>query len=274
MKNFVFRTLKYLVHGIPKITVTTKLYTLNNSEQLKDKKIIVTGGGAGLGFSIAHKFYEEGASLIITGRNEKKLKEASKKMGMCEYCVFDNKDIGNISTLTDKIYSTLGYVDGVVCNAGISLHEGMMFNVTPDTWDKQFDINLRGTYFLLQNLIQNRNPKKDLNIIIISSERGAQCDDIPYGLTKVALNSLTRGLSRRFYKDGVRCNAIAPGITASTMTNIEKDDNLYQPLLSSGRYFVPEEVAEVALFLMSDKSKCISGEVIATDAGNYISSYF
>ena len=274
MKEAIKRAFRWILHGVPKVNITKKLYTLSSGEQLNGKKILITGGSSGLGFAIAQKFLEEGAAIIITGRNEQKLKTASAQLKDCPYCVFDNKDIDKIPILNEAIENSLGYLDGVVCNAGISLHEGMFYNVTPDTWDKQFDVNLRGNYFLLQDLIKNRHKDIDFNVVIISSERGAQCDDIPYGLTKVALNSLTRGLSRRFYKEHVRVNAIAPGITASDMTEVDRNGNLYQPLISSDRYFVPEEVAEVALFLMSDRSKCVSGEVIATDAGNYISSYY
>ena len=99
------------------------------------------------------------------------------------------------------------------------------------------------------------------------------CDDLPYGLTKIAINSLTQGLSRRFYQDGIRVNAVAPGVTCSNLNNINKNGDLYANK-SSGRVFVPEEIAEVVNYILSDFSKCISGEIINCDAANHVNSYF
>ena len=96
-------------------------------------------------------------------------------------------------------------------------------------------------------------------------------EDIPYGMTKAALNSMVGALSRRVYKEGIRVNAIAPGVTLSEMTASyakSEDGNLYRKN-AANRVFVPEEVAEVAAFILSDASVCISGEVIHTNAGNH-----
>ncbi|MBR5670042.1 SDR family oxidoreductase, partial [Candidatus Saccharibacteria bacterium] len=89
------------------------------------------------------------------------------------------------------------------------------------------------------------------------------------GLTKRAINSLTEALSYKYYKNNIRINAIAPGVTATEMTNIDPKLDLFSDSIS-GRFFVPEEVAEVALFLLSDNSKCISGQIIHTNGGNHI----
>ena len=85
---------------------------------------------------------------------------------------------------------------------------------------------------------------------------------------------MTEGLSRRVYKEGIRVNAVAPGVTASDMTNINVNENMYCNYNASNRYFMPEEVAEVVCFLISDVSKCISGEVINCDAGNHLNPWF
>ena len=163
-------------------------------------------------------------------------------------------------------------IDCLVCNAGISLHEGWIMNVSTDSFDKQFDTNLKGNYFLskyfIAHLLQQEDPSG--NIIYVSSERGLYCDDLPYGLTKASLNSLTRGLARKYVTKGIRVNAVAPGVTASDMTGINLKDNLYRPQTCGKRVFLPEEVAEVVAFLLCDASKCISGEVIACDQGNYL----
>lgn len=95
-------------------------------------------------------------------------------------------------------------------------------------------------------------------------------DTIPYGLTKAALNSLTQGMASDVISHGIRINAIAPGVTVSEMTNYKREDNLYSSYQASERIYLPEEVAEVACFLLSDASKCISGEIIVCDNGKYI----
>jgi len=125
---------------------------------------------------------------------------------------------------------------------------------------------------LIQQFIKNAT-SEEKTILCISSERGLQRDDLPYGLTKSAMNSLVGGITKRFYRDGVRINAIAPGITTSDLTKKTSEDELSLERVNPGRYILGEEIAEVACFLITPASKCISGEVIACDAGEYISSY-
>ena len=165
-----------------------------------------------------------------------------------------------------------GRIDCLVNNAGISLHEKNMMEVTLETFDRQLDVNLKAPYFLTQNFIkhcisvENRNA----SIVFVSSERGLYCDEIPYGLIKVAINSLTRGVARRHVRNGIRVNAIAPGITESDMTIADRNKNMACEYNCGGRFFLPEEVAETAAFILSDEASCINGEVIACDQGNYL----
>lgn len=248
------------------------------SNLLKNKIILVTGGGSGLGFYIAKKLYKEGSFVIITGRNEEKLKKAQEEIGndRVVYKVFDVKDVIKMDSFIDDLFLEYGKIDCIVNNAGISLHERSFEDVSIDDFDSQINTNLRGSYFLTQAFIKKykKNKMKSASIIFISSERSKQCDVLPYGLTKVAINSLTEGLSRKYYQDGIRVNAVAPGITASDMTGINKNDDLYCDYNASERYFVPEEVAETVCYLISDYSKCISGDVIFCDAGNHLNPWF
>lgn len=272
VKECLKRTVRYIFHGIPVINISVGVGMIDRGKCLQGKKVLITGGGRGLGLAMAERCMSEGAAVIITGRSEETLQKASDKLQHVNYEVLDISDINSIPLNMDKIIKKYGMIDCLINNAGISLHEKNMQDVTVAGFESQFRTNLEGAYFLTQEFIKRK--KENCNIIFLSSERGAQCDDVPYGLTKASINSLTRGLSRRFYKNGVRVNAIAPGITASDMTGRKADDNMYEEGLASGRFFIPEEVAEVAIFLLSDASKCISGEVINCDAGNYISSYY
>ncbi len=275
LKKYLKRVGRYIIRGVPNVNVEVNITPIINGATLKDKIVLITGGNKGIGYSIAKRCVEEGADVIIVGRNEEDLKDVSIELGKkCKYVVYDVSNVKTIDSFYEDVIKCFGRIDCLINNAGISLHEKNILDVSVDNFERQFDTNLKGSYFLAKKVIENKQEGDDLNIIFISSERGLQCDDVPYGLTKSAINSLTRGLSRRFYKNKVRVNAIAPGVTASNMTGRKIEGNKFAENQVAQRYFLPEEIAEVAIFLLSDASKCISGEVIACDAGQYISSYY
>ena len=245
---------------------------LSPSEQLKGKKVIITGGSRGLGFSIAKKFVFEGATVLLAGRNADTLRKTSQELG-CKYLQLDVSNINELQSFISEADKILGGVDSLVNNAGISLHEKDFFDVTLDTWQQQFDTNLRGTFFLTQKFVELlKNNKRKGNIIIISSETAMMSDIRPYGYTKAALNSMVEGLAYLFAKDGIRINAIAPGITASEMTNYKPDGNLYRRGNMLERVYVPEEIAEIANFLLSDISSCLTGQILVCNNGKTINS--
>lgn len=275
MKKYIKRVVKYLWHGVPQNNISVNVSKVQKGDTLRNRNILITGGGSGIGYAIAKRCSEEGANVIIVGRNEERLVEAAKTINNCDFLSFDLSDIKNLPNLLEKTEKKLGSrLDSIVLNAGISFHEQNIKYVNIEGYEQQFKTNLESSFFLAKAFIERMEGNKRGNLLFISSERGFQCDDVPYGLTKCAINSLTRGLSRRFYRNGIRVNALAPGITTSNMTGIKDGDNLALDRVVSGRVFLADEVAEVALFLLSDASICISGEVIACDAGEYISSYF
>ncbi|MDY3069384.1 MAG: SDR family oxidoreductase [Parabacteroides sp.] len=272
MKKYFKRVLTWLLKGVPVIKITASISQLSSSEKLAGKKVVVTGGGRGLGFYMAKKFIEEGASVLITGRDEKVLKEASSLLNNCPFISFDVQRIENIPLFIKEADKLLGgNIDCLVNNAGISLHESSFTSVTIEGFDKQFTTNLKAPYFLSQAFVSywEKNQMTNTNILFITSERGLYCDVIPYGLTKAAINSLTAGLSRKYIKKGFRINAIAPGVTASDMTGFNKNGDLYRENSCGQRVFLPEEVAESAVFLLSDAAKCISGEILPCNQGNH-----
>ena len=280
IKRGIRKLAKLILESSPEKNVTVNVSQINYGKILENRNIVITGGGKGIGFAIAKKCISEGANVVITGRTEKTLKEATEKLGdSCKYVVFDISKVEEmkkfLSMCEDKF---AGKIDSLISNAGISLHENIYKNVTIEGFDKQFNTNFRANYFLAKEFLEylERNNCENGNLIFISSETGNQCYDIPYGLTKAALNSLTRALSRRVYKNNIRVNAIAPGVTVSDMVKDYVDidsENMYRKC-ASDRVFLPEEVAEVACFLLSDASKCISGEIIHCNAGNHLSVFW
>jgi len=267
------RIWQYLWNGVPqKNILRCEIIQSKSSQKLYGKHILITGGGRGLGYYIAKKSVQEGATVLIAGRNEETLKKASFEIG-CNYIPFDITEISAIPHFMSQCISKLnGRIDCLVNNAGISLHEKNMMEVTEKTFDMQFATNLKAPYFISQSFLRHCEATENHNasILFIASERGLYCDEIPYGLMKAALISLTRGMSRRCIKKGIRVNAIAPGITESDMTIVDRNSDMSSAYNCGGRFFLPEEVSEATVFLMSDISKCISGEILACDQGNYL----
>ena len=132
--------------------------------------------------------------------------------------------------------------------------------------------NLKGNYFLVKKFVEYLEQQEDKkgNIIVITSERAKRPDDIPYGLTKVATSSFIQCIAKKVIAEGIRINGVGPGITTSDMTKISRE-HLHAEKQPGKRYFVPEEVAEVVNFLLSDTSACISGEIITCNQGSHIS---
>lgn len=260
-----------LLHAGPKTITNIHIAHINYGEILSGKAIVVTGGSKGIGKAMAKRFIEEGADVLITGRDESVLETTSKELN-CRKLVHDVSKVGSMDSFIASCVDQFKKIpDCLVCNAGVSLHEKSILSVSEEGYDKQFDTNLKGAYFFAQAYLkyfQNHGGKCG-QVLFISSETGDMVYDIPYGLSKAAINSLVGGLSKRFYKKGIRVNAIAPGLTVSNMTTQDMS-NLTQEGQASGRMFIPEEIAEVACFLLSDASKCISGEVIHCNSGNHL----
>lgn len=268
--NKIRRVTKYIINGIPQYNIKADIHYLSPSKKLNGKKIIVTGGGKGLGAAMATKFVSEGALVLISGRNEKILKEKAEQIG-CQYLTLDVQKTDSLDKFIHDADRILGGVDCLVNNAGISLHEATFFDVTPETFDVQIATNLRGGFFLTQSFTKLLlHEKRKGNVLFVSSETGETVDIRPYGFTKAAINSMVQGLACLFVKDGIRVNAVAPGITASDMTGIKADENLFLECNATNRVYLPEEVAETACFLLSDASGCISGQVIVCNNGRTI----
>ena len=268
LATYIKRGFRYIINGVPTVSVGASISYLLPSNKLAGKNIIITGGGRGLGKAMAEKFVSEGANVLISGRTEETLISVAKSIG-CRYLAFDVCEVSSAGIFMERANEILGGADVLVNNAGISLHEWAIENVSIEQFDRQIETNLRGGYFLSQKFIEIFKQNKCTNgsILFISSERGEQKDDIPYGLTKAAINSFVRGIAPKLIKDGIRINAIAPGITTSDITGYKKDGNLYCAANPNNRVYLPEEVAEVASFLISNASSCISGQVIACNEG-------
>lgn len=260
-------------------TIVTANITLSSPfEALKGRNIVVTGGSRGLGYYIAKKCIDEGANVLITGRNVDSLKESALILGnQCNYMQLDMSDTEHFDGFFEKAEKLMkcDKIDSVVGNAGITILENSFLNVTENSWNKQMGINLKGNYFFVQEFAKYLNQKPDANgnIVIVASERGLRSPDIPYDISKKALISFIQGVAPSLFEKNIRINAVAPGACATDVDKCDEGANLFCHYQISQRLYKPEEVAEVINFLLSDFSSCISGEVIACDNGNYIAKW-
>lgn len=270
--EYIKRGLKYIIGGVPQKNITANISYLQPNRSLLSKKIIITGGSRGIGKALACKFVSEGAEVLITGRDMTSLMKVSDEIG-CKYLVLDLSNISEIDSFIAKANDLLGGIDVLVNNAGVSLHEKSFFDVTSMSFDEQINVNFKAPFFLTQHFVRYLKFKNQQgSVLFISSETGETPDFRPYGYTKAAVNSMARGLASLFAKDGIRVNAVAPGITASEMTSYNSDGNLYCSINSQERVYLPEEMAEVACFLLSEASGCISGQIITCNNARTINA--
>lgn len=270
MKQYLYRLWQWIYKGIPVQKINAGITVKAASQQLKGKKIIITGGSKGIGYHIAKRYVAEGAEVVIIGRNEDILKQVSEEIG-CKYLANDLNDIRNLSSLVAKASELLGGLNGLVNNAGVCNVDNGFLNVTEQSYDEQFLLNVKSPFFLSQAFVQYcvDHDVESAGILFITSERGLYPDDAPYGMTKAAIGNIIAGIARRFAINGIHCNAIAPGVTADTIKSPELYDDSYLKGAVGKRYIMPDELAEVAVFLISDASKCISGEIIPCNQANH-----
>lgn len=267
IKRFL-RKIKNLLAGNSK-TVVVKVSQLDYNKALAGKKILVTGGSSGIGYAIAKKCVAEGAKVVITGRDEGKLQTACKKINSSNIMmlVWDVADSQVSKKMIDETDRLLDGIDIVFNNAGIYSFKGFL-EVDEESWDKVLDINAKGLFFVCQAISAYYiNKKRTGKIINIASNRGVLGAHDPYGMSKWGVYGLTKGLGKALISKGIIVNGIAPGTTATAINGIDVEKNAFSSCAPNNRVALPEEIAELAVFLASDAANNIVGQVIICDGG-------
>lgn len=220
---------------------------------------------------LAKAFVEAGASVIITGRSKERIDAAVEKLSNSKQSVLgyvlDNTDVSSFEAIFSQMQiDACGGIDILVNNAGVNL-KGMP-NAMEDEYGKVMDTNLKGAFFLSQMFGKYMVAKGIRgNILNIASASSLRPADSAYTLSKWGLRALTLGLAKSLAKNGITVNGIAPGPTATPMMLKGGNTNLCLDRLPLGRYIMPEEIANMAVFLVSNMGRSIVGDIVYMTGG-------
>ena len=245
--------------------------------RLRNNKVLIFGGGSGIGKAIAVRFMKAGAKVMIIGRNEEKLKAVVKEIDLPDlyYKVFDITHIKSHDALFRECEHVMGGLDAFVNAAalGTGQYTGRGYepwDITEEEWDTLTDINFKAAFFLMRNEVDYMKAKGIRgNILNIASN--AACMDIigSYGAAKEAVIKWTRSLGKRYGHDGIIINGIAPGATFTPMiARYAHDINQRYERHAIERFIRPDEIAELAFYLMSNYGEIICGHTVVADGGD------
>lgn len=242
---------------------------------LENKIALVTGGSRGIGEAIVLKFAEHGANIAFTylssDEKAKALEDRLNGMGIkARAYKSDAADFASAEALAADVAKEFGNIDICVNNAGIS-RDNLLLRVSPDQWDEVMHANLKSVFNLTKQVIRTMMKARSGSIINMSSIVGMKgnAGQSSYAASKAGIIGFTKSIAQELGSRNVRCNAIAPGFVETDMTHYLKEGDASQwfekiPLQRFGK---PEEIADVALFLASDLSAYVTGQVISACGG-------
>ena len=247
-----------------------------NPLSLTGKVALITGATSGIGAQQARALSSAGASVVLVGRREDRLKELAGEIrssgGEADYLGADLSDENHWQLVVDASLSFFGRID-ILCNtAGVNLRQHAD-DVTLESWDLTLGLNLKAPFFLAQKLIPNMRERgwgKIINVASLQSER-AFANGIAYGASKGGITQLTRAMAEAWSKDGISCNAIAPGFFPTELTAPVFDNDEMSAKFANqtaiGRNGELSDLDGICVFLSSHASDYITGQTIYIDGG-------
>lgn len=252
---------------------------------MKNKVIIITGAGMGLGLAAAKELASKGANLVLVDYNEKSLMEAKSEISKdfpdikIITVVADVSNEEAVKNYVDQAVQAFGRIDGLYNNAGIEGKQAGITEYDVQIFKKVIDINLMGVYYGLRYVIPVMQKQKFGRIVNVASVGGIRgvLNQMPYVASKHAVTGMTKNAALEYGKDGILTNAIAPGAILTPMveeafkqvnpSNPKAAETEYAQRNPTKRLGLPHEVAKLVAFLLSEDNGYVSGQTIAIDGG-------
>jgi 3-oxoacyl-[acyl-carrier protein] reductase len=236
------------------------------------KVALITGGSSGIGLSIAENLISKGCKVIIAGTNESKLEKASQKLGGSTNIRMIVINVTDTDSLPDKVQEAVQLYDDnkidILINCAGKISHSDFLRMSESEYDEVMNTNAKGTYFMCQAvsrfMIDNKIRGHILNISSASALRPAWS---PYHISKWAVRGMTLGLAEQLLPYGIVVNAIAPGPVATPMLGKKEGDSVYHPSNPAGRYAMPNEIAELAAFMVRYMGNLIVGDTYYITGG-------
>ncbi len=248
---------------------------------LEGKVAIVTGAARGIGEGVAIKLAEHGAAIAFSYVSESSaekaatLEEKLKGLGVKAKAYRSNAgDFAQCETFVNDVVKEFGSVDICVNNAGIS-KDNLLLRMTQEQWDDVIRVNLNSVFYMTKQVIRPMMKAKSGSIINMSSVIGlmGNAGQGSYAASKAGVIGFTKSVAKELGSRNVRCNAIAPGFVETDMTSYLKEGeqaDKYKAGIPLGKFGTAEDIANVTLFLASDMSSYVTGQVISVDGGLYM----
>lgn len=242
--------------------------------QFKDKVVVVTGSSRGIGKEIALAFAREGASVIVSGRSLESIEKVAKEIdsiGTKSLAITaDVAQVEDAKNLIEKSIEQFGKVDILVNNAGIA-KDNLLFRLSEEDWDSVLDTNLKGAFNCIKSCARSMMKNRHGVIINITSVVGqmGNAGQVNYSASKAGLIGLTKSVAKELSSRNIRVNAVAPGFITTDMTD-ELPEKAKEELIKSiplAKLGSVNDVANLVLFLSSDKASYITGQIINVDGG-------
>ena len=245
---------------------------------LENKKVMITGGSRGIGRAMAIAMAQAGAdvAVIYNGNKEAADKVCEEIRAMGRQAAAFKCDVGNFEEAGKTVQAVnkeLGGLDVLVNNAGIT-KDGLIFTLKEDDFDRVIETNLKGAFNTIKHAAKIMMKNRKGTIINITSVSGMMGNpgQANYAAAKAGMIGLTKTVAKELAARGITCNAIAPGFVATEMTDKLSDEvkDSIDSIVPLKRMAQPEDIANAAVFLASDKASYITGEVLKVDGGLYI----
>ena len=244
-------------------------------DKLKGRAVLVTGGTSGIGAACVEIFASNGAKVVFCGRNEKRGHDIAEtiaaKTGNDEifFKICDVSKESDIRALVDFAAEKLGGIDVLFNNAGVMLPSMEVERMPIDDWRETFDINITGMFLVIKYakpfLLKSRGVILN-NASIAGLQHYAAGRSYAYSASKAAVIQFSHQMAKNYGEDGIRVNCICPGIIETPILH-GRDPKIYEDRIPLRRVGQPEDVAKVALFLVSDDAAYLTGTVINVDGG-------